>query len=213
MSEVKIIIVDDHKMIRGAWKQLIELRNNMKVIGEAENGKVAVQLTKKLKPDIVLMDLNMPEMNGVDATKMIKAKMPWVKVIALTVQTEFAFIKSMIRHGAEGFITKNSDKEELYEAIERVMDGGTFICKEVNDILVRTTISKVKGESKELTRREVEIIQFIGQGLTSSEIAEKLFINVKTIESHRRNIFKKLDIKNAAQLMKIASEKGLIFKK
>lgn len=209
-EKASILIVDDYKMIREAWNQLLQLHGYVNVVGEAENGKEAIEKCELLKPDLVLMDINMPEMNGVDAIRIIKNQHPWIKIIALTVQMELAFVKSVLKYGAEGFITKNSDKEELFKAIELVLDNERYLCKDVQQLLLSNTINDTERKKRSLTIRELEIIRFIGEGMTSTQIATKLYLNVKTIESHRRNIFKKLDVKNSVELIKIAVEKGLI---
>ena len=209
-KKANILIVDDYKMIREAWKQLLHLQGSVNVVGEASNGKEAIALCKTLKPDLILMDINMPEMNGVDAIRIIKNNFPWIKIIALTVQMELAYVKSVLKYGAEGFVTKNSDKEELFQAIELAINDERYLCKDIQQLLLNNTIHDKEKKTRSLTIRELEIIRLIGEGLTSTQIADKLFLNIKTIESHRRNIFKKLAVKNSVELIKIAVERGLI---
>ncbi len=186
-------------------------QSSAQVVGEASNGIQALEMCEKLKPDVVLMDLNMPVMNGVDAIRNVKQRFPWIKVIALTVLTEFAYVKSVLKLGAEGYLSKNSDTEELYLAIETVHQGDQFLGKDVQKILLQNALDEDPA-NKRLTARELEIIELISRGLTSLEIAKQLHLNVKTIESHRRNIFRKTNVKNSIELIRIALERGLILK-
>lgn len=209
-KKVRIIVADDHRMVRKAWELLLLAQKSYKVVGHAANGAEVLQLLQEMRVDVVLMDLDMPVMNGIEATDRIKNCYPWVKVIALTMQKDSAYIKRFFAAGAHGFITKNASEEELLEAIDVVVQGKRYLSKEVSDVLSNTLLQPA-GASKQsfygLSEREIEIIKLIAEGSTTSNIADLLHLSVKTVESHRRNIFKKLQVKNVAQLMTKTKER------
>ncbi len=202
---VKIVIADDHRMVRKAWEILLEERADFSVVGQASNGQEVVSFLEKNKADIILMDLDMPVMNGFEATEKIKNRFPWVKVIGLSMQKDYAYIQKMFSVGASGYLTKNASEMELFEAVEQVAGGEKYISKEVSQVLSSRLINKEQAEESEpysdLTKREMEVIKLIMAGKTTNQIAEKLFLSTKTIESHRRSIFKKLNVKNIAQML------------
>ena len=205
MQDVRIIIADDHRMVRKAWELLLAEKKGIVVIGQATNGQEVLDLLRKEMADIVLMDLDMPVMNGIEATEKIKSRYPWVKIIVLTMQKDYAYIEQLFALGASGFITKNASEKELFDALEKVAAGGRYLSEEVGNVLSERLLSKdsaqVKVQNYDLTSREMEIIKLIMAGNTTNQIADILFLSGKTIESHRRNIFKKLSVKNVAQLI------------
>ena len=208
--EVRIIVADDHRMVRKAWELLLLAQSSYKVVGHAANGAEVLQLLQEMKVDVVLMDLDMPVMNGIEATDRIKNCYPWVKVIALTMQKDSAYIKRFFAAGAHGFITKNASEEELLEAIDAVVQGKRYLSKEVSDVLSNTLLEPADAGKQSffgLSEREIEIIKLIAEGSTTNNIADLLHLSVKTVESHRRNIFKKLQVKNVAQLMTKTKER------
>ena len=179
---------------------LLSENKNIEIVGEATNGKDLISILEKTKTDIILMDIFMPEMNGVEATSIIRNRFPWMKIIILSVQTELAYVKKLFTMGVSGYITKNSPKEELFEAITTVFNGKEYLSK---DIIQRKAQQVDSGAArKHLSKREIEIIKLIQEGLTNKEISERMFISLKTVESHRTNIFRKLRIKNVAELLK-----------
>jgi DNA-binding NarL/FixJ family response regulator len=213
---VRIALAEDHAMIRKAWILLLGEMENVTVVGEASNGRELIQLLEKKTVDIVLMDIDMPLMNGIEATEIIKNRCPWVKIIALTMQKEFAFLKRIFSLGAMGFITKNSSKEELFEAIQAVSEGRKYVCDELNGALLdklshpsKTSFDKESNKSN-LTRRELEIVKLIAEGATSRDIAQRLCLSLKTVEAHRGNVFRKLKVKNVAEMLKKVREQSLI---
>lgn len=204
--EIKIVIADDHRMVRRAWEILLLERADFRVVGQASNGLKLIQMLPGIKTDIVLMDLDMPVMNGFEATEKIKNRFPWVKVIGLSMQKDYVYIEKMFALGANGYLTKNASEEELFEAIEKVNSGGKFISREVGEVLNERVLQKEdSGVSQytNLTEREIEVIKFIMEGKTTGQIADILFLSTKTVESHRRNIFKKLQVKNVAQMISV----------
>ena len=208
------MIAEDQAIILHSLMILLNSLQNIDVIGTALNGVDLMALLEKEKPDVILMDINMPKMNGIEATKIIDAKMPWVKVIALSMYDHPVYIKKMFKSGAKGFVSKNATKIELGKAIEMVYNGDIYISEEISRILLReysnASDSDENADYTSLTSREIEIIQLLADGLYTKEIAEKLFISDKTVERHKTNILKKLKLRNTAQLVKVAITKGII---
>jgi len=208
------MIAEDQAIILHSLMILLNSLQNIEVIGTALNGVELMALLEKDKPDVILMDINMPKMNGIEATKIIDAKMPWVKVIALSMYDHPVYIKKMFKSGAKGFVSKNATKMELGKAIDMVYNGDIYISEEISRILLReysnTADSDENADYTSLTSREIEIIQLLADGLYTKEIAEKLFISDKTVERHKTNILKKLKLRNTAQLVKVAITKGII---
>jgi len=211
---IKLMIAEDQAIILHSLMILLNSLQNIDVIGTALNGVDLMALLEKEKPDVILMDINMPKMNGIEATKIIDAKMPWVKVIALSMYDHPVYIKKMFKSGAKGFVSKNATKIELGKAIEMVYNGDIYISEEISRILLReysnASDSDENADYTSLTSREIEIIQLLADGLYTKEIAEKLFISDKTVERHKTNILKKLKLRNTAQLVKVAITKGII---
>ena len=208
------MIAEDQAIILHSLMILLNSIQNIEVIGTALNGLELMALLETEKPDVILMDINMPKMNGIEATKILDEKMPWVKVIALSMYDHPVYIKKMFKSGAKGFVSKNATKMELGKAIQMVYGGEIYISEEISRILLReyssATDSDEEGDYTSLTSREIEIIQLLADGLYTKEIAEKLFISDKTVERHKTNILKKLKLRNTAQLVKVAITKGII---
>lgn len=211
MKKISIILVDDHKLIRDSWSFILNSDPRFTVVGETSNGEEAVQLAKKLKPEIVLMDVNMSPVNGFEATKLINKYSPGSKVIAVSMHTMPAYAKRMMQIGAMGYVTKNSSKDEMIKAILEVSIGKKYICEEVKNILAQKELEEetVQGDMNNLSRREIDIIHLIKEGLSSKEIALRLDISLKTVEVHRYNILKKLKLKNTAALVNFINANGL----
>jgi two-component system, NarL family, response regulator NreC len=209
---IKIIIADDHKIVRDGLKTLIDRQKGMEVIGEAENGRTAVALTRKLLPDIVIMDVSMPDMNGIEATRQIIKEVRGVKVIALSMHSDRRFVTGMLEAGSSGYLLKDCAFEELAKAIRCVADNKSYLSPGISDIVVKDYLQKVSGNggssSPTLSNREREIIQLLAEGKNASEISSLLHISVKTVETHRRNIMIKLDISTMAELIKYSIREG-----
>jgi DNA-binding NarL/FixJ family response regulator len=210
-KQIRIIIADDHKLIRETWTFLLNLDNRFKVIGECKNGIECVEKAFLLKPDIILMDINMPEINGFDATKQIKAKIPEMKIIGISMHALPAYAKKLMMMGANGYVTKNSSREEMITAILTVIGGRQYICEEIKDLITDQEDNEtvLRLNLKTLTDKEVAVVKYIKQGLTSKELAAKLEVSVKTIETHRYNILKKLDQKNINAVIHLLQENGV----
>lgn len=211
---IKILLADDHRIIREGIFSMLKKVDGFKVVGMADNGREAVQLTRKHFPDIVVMDISMPWLNGIEATRIIKSEFPTVDVIALSVHCEKRFIIGMLRAGATGYLIKNCIFEELTEAIQSVYAGEIFLGATISDVVARDYISlitvKDEGSISQLTSREREVLQLIAEGNRTREIAEVLSLSIKTIETHRRRIMKKLSLSTVADLTRFAIREGLV---
>jgi two-component system response regulator NreC len=214
--KVRLLLADDHPLVRSGLIKLLEPYKDFTVVGEAGDGEEAVAMTKKLQPDIVIIDLSMPKLTGIEATKIIRKEMPGTKVLVLTMHENEEYVYQILKSGAGGYMLKNSTREELASAIRAVAKGEKFISPQVSEIMVNAYLNKAKqrdttmsGSDDELplTRREKEVLYFIAEGLSNVQIAEKLFLSTRTVETHRTNIMQKLDIHDAANLMRFALEK------
>ena len=211
MKKISILIVDDHKLIRESWALILNTDPRFEVVGEISSGEEAIEFVGNIKPDIILMDVNMKPMSGFDATKYIRKIAPLSKIIGVSIHNMPAYAKKMLNLGAMGYITKNSSKDEMINAIIEVTLGNKYICEEVKGILMRRELegNGITPEMSVLSRRELEVIHLIRDGLSSKEIASQFGIALKTIEVHRYNILKKLKLKNTASLINFINEQGL----
>lgn len=214
MKQINVVIVDDHSIFRkGLIVQLKEIPD-INVIGEACNGKEFIDLFLKQSPDIVFMDINMPEMDGITATKIITKENPLIKVVAISTYGEEEFLQNMLDAGAKGFLLKNIEIDDIKKAIHTVMDGKSYFSNELLSILTSKFIHKsIDGESNievRFSKREVEILQLICDGLTNAEIGEKLFISSRTVDGHRANLINKVGAKNTVGLVTYAIKNKII---
>lgn len=209
MDTLKILIVDDHNLIVEAWMSILKTVNGFEVTGSASTEKEAIEKAINEKPDVVLMDINLKQGSGFDATEQICNKMAKTRVIGLSIHDDMALVKKIFSKGALGYLTKNSSKDELIEAIKTVYKGEKYICTEIKDKYFKNMMSG-EDNQKELTEREIEIVKLIANGLTSKEIGVELNVSNRTIDTHRHNILKKLDLPNSAQLSIWAKNKGYI---
>ena len=208
---IKVLIVDDHTLISEAWTSLLKDAPGISVIGNADNENDAFDKAILLRPDIILMDINLGQGSGIDATIKINDALPKTKVIGLSLHDDITYVKKFLAVGAKGYLTKNTNKSELISAIHEVNQGNLFIGKEIKDRYFTSLLNMDTATSqKELTMKEIEIVKLIANGLTSKEIGVKLFLSPRTIEKHRHNILKKLSLPNAAQLSSWAKDKGYV---
>jgi DNA-binding NarL/FixJ family response regulator len=209
----KIVVVDEHKILREGLSTLIAKQPDMEIIGEATDGREALQLVEKLTPDLILMDVTMPNLNGIEATRKIKSKNPDIEIIALSLHSDRRYVLGMIDAGASGYLLKECAFEELVRAINTVMAKKKYLSPGISDILIEEYVKKNTQEKptiySKLTPREREILQLIAEGKNTKEIAGYLFISVKTVETHRRHIKRKLRVDSVAELTKIAIKEGL----
>jgi two-component system, NarL family, response regulator NreC len=207
------MLADDHKITRQGLRSLLEKQKDIEVVAEADNGRAAVRLADELGPDIIIMDVTMPDLNGVEATKQILSKSPDIKIIALSMHSDAIFVTEMLKSGASGYLLKDCAFEELTRAIRTVADDKTYLSPAISGVVVedyihRLTSTDITGPDI-LTDREKEVVQLMAEGNSTKEIALKLHISVKTVETHRRQVMNKLDIHNVAELTKYAIRKGI----
>ena len=214
MKKIRILIVDDHSIVRDGLRSLIEKQKNMEVIGEANNGRKAVSLAKELEPDVLIMDIAMPDLNGIDATQQILATNQKIKIIGLSMYSDHRFVTRMLKSGAKGYLLKDCAFDELASAIETVILGQIYISpriKNVNAEEMMKSDQETEGSRLDvLSLREREVLQIIAEGKSTKEIAVELHVSTKTIETHRQNIMNKLNIRNVVDLTKFAIQEGLI---
>jgi DNA-binding NarL/FixJ family response regulator len=211
MGKISVMIVDDHTLIRETWSFLLGRDEKFEVIAEVGDGQRAIEIARDKRPNIVLLDINMAPLNGFDVLKMIRKLSPGSKVIAVSMHSQPAYAKKMLRLGARGYVTKNSPRQEMVDAIMDVTAGNTYICQEVKNILSEQMLGEDEGAAglNQLSEREIEVINQIRDGLSSKEIADRLGISIKTVEVHRHNILKKLKVKNTASLINYINSTGL----
>ncbi|MEJ2747038.1 MAG: response regulator transcription factor [Anaerolineae bacterium] len=214
MSEITLILADDHAMVRSGLRMLLEAQSDMTIVGEVENGAEAVRQATSLQPDVILMDVQMPDMNGIDATRKIKAIVPETAVLALTIYEDDQYFFEMLKAGASGYIPKRAAPDDLVNAIRTVARGDVFLYPTLAARLVQDFVTRQgNGESvvsDNLTAREQEVLTLIAEGLTNAAIGEQLEISVKTVDRHRENIMHKLNLHNRVELVKYAIRVGLI---
>ena len=211
MSRITIMIVDDHTLIRETWSFLLGRNEGFEVIAEVGDGQQAIEIARDKRPNIILLDINMAPLNGFDILKMIRKLSPGSKVIAVSMHSQPSYAKKMLRLGARGYITKNSPRQEMLDAIKDVYKGQVYICQEVKNIISVQMLGEDENLPglNQLSEREIEVINLIREGLSSKEIATRLNIAIKTVEVHRHNILKKLKVKNTASLINYINASGL----
>ncbi|MDY0042795.1 MAG: response regulator transcription factor [Desulforhabdus sp.] len=210
---IKILLADDHTVVRHGLRTALEKEPELEVVAEADNGRLAVILAQKLKPDVVLMDIHMPDLNGTEATRQIVSAQPDVRVIALSMYSQKRYVLGMFEAGAAGFLIKNCSFEELAHAVRTVAAGKRYLNSEIAEVLVTSALNPAPKETAYslhlLSPREREVIQLIAEGHSSKSIATQLCISGRTVEAHRREIMRKLNVKSVAELTKFALREGL----
>jgi DNA-binding NarL/FixJ family response regulator len=210
---LKIFLADDHKIMRDGLRSLLENQLDMEVVGEAENGRRAVQLVLEKRPDVVIMDIGMPDLNGMEATRQILAALPDVKVIALSMYSDRRFVSGMLEAGASGYLLKACAFEELAGAVGTVVANQTYLSPEIAGVVVEDYLHRLPMTDSEassaLTRREREVLQLLAEGWPNKKIASHLCVSVKTVHTHRQQIMDKLNLRSIAELTKYAIREGL----
>ena len=210
---IRVLLSDDHRIVREGLRSLLEKEPDIELVGEAEDGRSTLELASRLKPQVVVMDISMPDLNGIDATRKLLEKLPSVKVLALSMHTDQRFIEGMLRAGATGYLPKDCASEELVLAIRTVLSNQTYLSPSIADVVRRDYLSQRRGAdisvSYVLTEREREVLQLMAEGKNTKEIASRLQVSVKTIETFRQHIMQKLNLHSLAELTKYAIREGL----
>ena len=210
---IRTIIADDHKIIRDGLSSLLDHEEDIEVIAQAEDGHTTVELVRNMSPDVVIMDIGMPGLNGIEATRQVTSDSDFVKVVALSMHSDKKFVTEMLKAGASGYLLKNCAFEELANAIRTVMGGKTYLSPAMAEVVVENFVRKKPGDDQSafsvLTNREREVLQLLAESSTTKQVARKLHISTKTVETHRLKIMKKLNLDNMVALTKYAVREGL----
>ena len=214
-GRITLLLVDDHTIVREGLRALLEGESDVEIIGEAENGQQAIAMAKELRPDIVVMDIAMPILNGLQATHVIRKESPRTRIIILSMYTDDEFVVQVIRHGASGYLVKHTAAADLLTAIHEVKRGNAYFSPSISRMIVEKLSTSMRGGDDQqatlsLTSREVQVLQLITEGLSNKDISVQLEISVKTVEKHREHIMGKLDIHDVAGLTRYALSRGII---
>jgi DNA-binding NarL/FixJ family response regulator len=208
MHKISILVTDDHTLVREAWVTVLNSDPRFTVIAEASNAEEAIEKVKELRPEIAILDINLPGISGIEAIPLIRKFSPGTKILGVSLHTQPIYARKMMQKGARGYVTKNSSRMEMFKALLEIHEGRSYICEEIKNILSDQAMSGKDPSNglNSLSQREMEIIRHIRNGSSSKEIAETLFLSVKTVEVHRYNILKKLQLKNSAALVNFVSQ-------
>lgn len=209
-KKIRILLADDHRMVRQGFRLILDAQEDMEVIGEAGNGREAVDMARSLKPEVVVMDVTMPELNGIEATRRIREAEPLVRVLALSVHRDAVYVREIVRAGAEGYILKESADSELIAAIRAVASGNSYLSPEVAGAVLKDYRKHATNPLDLLSSREREVLQQIAEGKTNKEIATNLNLSVYTVDGHRTRIMEKLGLHSIGELVRFAVRNGLV---
>lgn len=210
MERIRVLIADDHALFREGLRVILEAHPDIEVVGEAANGREALEEARRLHPDVVVMDVAMPVMDGLQATKALREELPDVRILALTMHDHRGYVLPMLTLGATGYVLKSAAGSELVEAIRLAHVGESYLHPSVARALLEEYRRQAPGRADGLTERELEVLQLVAEGLTSQEVAKRLFISVRTVETHRKHIMEKLGLRTPTDLVKYAIRRGLI---
>ncbi len=211
MKRIRVLIADDHVVLRSGLSMLLNAQPDMQVIGEASDGYEAVRKTIELAPDVLLLDITMPGLGGVDTIRLIKAKKLQVAILILTMHEDSSYLREALREGAQGYIIKKAAEAELASAIRTVYDGEMFVYPSLTKALVQEVIYRGEAHGHEqLSQREREVLQLVAQGYTNKQVADKLFLSVKTVESYKARVMGKLSLHSRVELVRYALQQGLL---
>jgi DNA-binding NarL/FixJ family response regulator len=204
MQIITVFIVDDHFMVIEGIQSLLQKENDVEVVGHASTSASCLSFLKQQQPDVILMDINLGTESGIDLCKAVKETYPQVMILALSTFNQFSFIDKMLQSGASGYLLKNAEGHEISEAIQTAAKGGTYLSREVTETI--KAVEEGKKDKPALTKREKEILELVAEGLTNQEIADQLFIALSTVDTHRKNLLAKFDVKNTASLIRLAAK-------
>lgn len=211
--KIKVLVVDDHQLFREGIVTLLFSAENIEVIAQAEDGLDAIEKAKHYKPDVVLLDIAMPRMNGIEATKKLKAQIPGIKIISLSMHSEKQYVKGVLEAGADGYLLKNCTYRQLTDAIQSVYEGKKYLSEDITELVINGYLAPSSSEASEydkLSVREKEIFLLFAEGKSTREIGDLLFISVKTVNTHKQNVLAKLELKSNTDIVKYALKNGLI---
>src|SRR3990172_9423325 len=216
MDKIRVLLADDHTLIRSGIATLLQTSRDIQIVGEAEDGDEAIRKTGELRPDVVVIDLSMPKLSGIEATKILKRKYPDTHVLVLTMHENEEYVFQILKSGASGYVLKSAGKEELSAAIRAASKGEKFFSPRISQLMAEGYVRRVDHESGgerqqnvPLTRREREVLSLVVRGLTNQQIADQLYISPRTVDTHRTNIMQKLDIHDVANLVRYAMDHGI----
>lgn len=215
MSSIRLLLVDDHEVVRTGLRMLLEGQSNMLIVGEASTGRQALLLAEELTPQVVVMDITLPDMSGIEVTRLLRKKFPEMAVVALTIHEDEQYFYEMLRAGASGYVPKRAAPEDLISAIEAASVGEVYLYPSlakslVSDFLNRASEEKDRSAVDDLTEREQEVLALLADGLTNEQIAEELVISKHTVARHRENLMRKLNLHNRSELVRYAIHRGII---
>jgi len=212
---IRVLLADDHKLLRQGLRTLLEEESDIVVVGEASNGRMARELARRLRPDVILMDVAMPDLNGIEAARQISSLLPAIRLLALSMHADKRFVAGMLKAGATGYLLKDCDRGELLSAIRSVFAGGTYLSPAVAGGLVESYVRSPKPDGPAtdpdivLSVREREVLQLVSEGLSTKQVATRLGVSVKTVETHRKRVCQKLGLHSTAELTKYAIREGM----
>jgi DNA-binding NarL/FixJ family response regulator len=215
MSKINILVVDDHSLVREGIIAMLSGVDSFSIIGDAASGEDSIPMVEALNPDVILMDINMPGLNGIETSKVLLAKNAALKIIILSMDVTQEYISEAIKAGVSGYLAKDSKKDVLIQAIRKVNSGEQYFGERVSEVIFKGFYSQSKGEkiakqNKDLSKREVEVLKLIASGMSNRDIADKLFISIRTVDAHRNHIMQKLSLKSTAELVKYAIKEQII---
>jgi two-component system response regulator NreC len=209
-KKIRILLADDHKLVRQGFRLILLSQPDMDVVGETANGREAVELARSLQPDVVVMDVTMPELNGIEATRRIREISPRIRVLALSVHRDSVYVREIVRAGAEGYLLKESADTDLLAAVRAVAEGNSYLSPEVSGAILKDYRKHVTNSLDLLTSREREVLQLIAEGKTNKDIAGTLNLSVYTVDGHRTRIMDKLNLHSVGELVRFAVRNGLV---
>ncbi|MCB2196561.1 MAG: response regulator transcription factor [Bacteroidetes bacterium] len=209
MDKINIVLVDDHQMFRDGVKSVLSDEENIEITGEVGSGKDLYELLEHITPDLIITDISMPDISGIEVAKYVTEKYPGIKILILSMHSNEEFITKALSVGANGYLPKDTSMTELLKAINTIYKGDNYFNKSISDTILNSLMNKPKEENKSLTKREKEIINLVVDGLSNKEIADKLCISIRTVDSHKNNIMQKLNLKSSVELVKYAIKNNL----